>query len=160
MNKKGHIKKGVTLLRVSTRRQGRSGNGLGAQRKSIYYYFKLHKIRLVKEFIEIGSGRPRQRPQAQKAIEYCRQQNLTLYVAYQSRLARNVGFIYDLIESGFDFINVESPTDDKVGKLIKALIDERAGDDISSTTKTSLANAAERKGAKFGGNSAKRKRTM
>lgn len=160
MNKKQEIKKGVTLLRVSTRRQGRSGNGLGAQRKSINYYFKLHKIRLVKEFVEIGSGRPRNRPQAQKAIEYCRQHNLTLFVAYQSRLARNVGFIYDLIESGFEFISVESPNDDKLAKLFKALMDERAGDDISSTTKTSLASAAEEKGVKFGGNSVKRKRTM
>jgi len=153
------MKKGVRHLRVSTPRQGRSGLGLAAQRRITDYYFKTNKILLVKEFVEVGSGRPRKRPKAQKTIEYCRKHNLPLYVANQSRLARNVGFIYDLIESGFEFISVESPGADKLQKLFQAIIDEKAADDISRNTKNSLVSAAK-KGVKFGGNSRKRKRTM
>lgn len=154
-----HMKKGVRHLRVSTRRQGKSGLGLAAQRRITDYYFKANSILLVKEFVEIGSGRPRKRPNVQKTIEYCRRHNLPLYVANQSRLARNVGFIYDLIESGFEFISVESPGADKLQKLFQAIIDEKAADDISRNTKNSLVSAAK-KGVKFGGNSRKRKKTM
>jgi DNA invertase Pin-like site-specific DNA recombinase len=156
-----HMKKvkGVRHLRVSTRRQGQSGLGLAAQRRITDYYFKANNILLVKEFVEIGSGRPRKRPKAQKTIEYCRKHHLVLYVANQSRLARNVGFIYDLIESGFEFISVESPGADKLQKLFQAIIDEKAADDISRNTKNSLVSAAG-KGVKFGGNSRKRKKTM
>lgn len=157
MNKIHHIRKGVAHVRVSTRRQGQSGLGLAAQQRIIKQYFKFNKIELVRVFVEIGSGRPRKRPIAQKTIDYCRKQNLTLYVANQSRLARNIGFIYDLIESGFEWINVDGPSDDKLAKLFKALMDERAGDDISANTKNSLNS---KKGIKFGGNSKKRKRTL
>jgi DNA invertase Pin-like site-specific DNA recombinase len=153
------MKKGVRHLRVSTPRQGRSGLGLAAQRRITDYYFKANKILLVKEFVEVGSGRPRKRAKIQKTIEYCRKHNLPLYVANQSRLARNVGFIYDLIESGFEFVSVESPSADKTQKLFQAIIDEKAADDISRNTKNSLVSAAK-KGVKFGGNSRKRKRTL
>ncbi|MBO9565723.1 MAG: recombinase family protein [Niastella sp.] len=153
------MKKGVALLRVSTPRQKRSGLGLAAQERIVRYFFKINRIVLVKIFIEHGSGRPRKRPKAQKAIDYCRKQNIPLYVANQSRLARNVGLIYDLIESGFEFINIECPAADKYQKLFQAIIDEKAADDISRNTKNSLISAAK-KGTKFGGNSRKRKRTM
>lgn len=153
------IKKGAALLRVSTRRQGRTGFGLAAQRRIIDYYFKANKILLVKVFIEIGSGRPRKRPKAQKAINYCRKHDFPLYVANQSRLARNVGFIYDLHESGFEFISIENPATDKRTRIFQALMDELAGDDISRNTKNSLVSA-RKKGVKFGGNSKKRKKTM
>lgn len=153
------IKKGVVLLRVSTRRQGRSGLGLTAQRRIIDYYFKINKIVLVKVFIEIGSGRPRNRPKTQKTIEYCRTHGIPLYVANQSRLARNVGFICDLIESGFEFFSVESPMADEYQKLFQALIDQKAADDIRRNTKNSMVSARD-KGVKFGGNSKKRIKTM
>lgn len=153
------MKKGVAHLRVSTQRQRRSGLGLAAQRRIIRYYFKSNGIALVKEFVEYGSGRPRKRPKAQRTMDYCRKHNVTLYVANQSRLARNVGFIFDLIESSFDFISIESPGADEYQKLFQAIIDQKAADDISRNTKNSLVSAAK-KGVKFGGNSRKRKKTM
>lgn len=154
-----HIKKGVALLRVSAPGQKRSGLGIAAQQHIIRHYFKVNNIRLVKEFIEYGSGRPRKRPKAQKAIDYCRKHGLTLYVANQSRLARNVGFIYDLIESNFEFISIENPTADKYTKLWQAIVDEKTGDDISRNTKNALVSAVK-KGIKLGGNSKKRQRTI
>jgi DNA invertase Pin-like site-specific DNA recombinase len=154
-----HTKKGVSHLRVSAPGQKRSGLGIAAQRRIIAHYFKVNNIILVKEFVEYGSGRPRKRPKAQKTIDYCRKYVLTLYVANQSRFARNVGFIYDQIESKFDFINIESPYADKYQKIFQALIDEKTGDDISNNTKNALLSAAK-KGIKFGGNSKKRLRTL
>src|SRR5262245_40331279 len=118
-------KLGVAHLRVSAPGQRRSGLGIAAQRRIIRHYFKINNIRLVKEFIEYGSGRQRKRSKAQKTIDYCRKHNLTLYVANQSRLARNVGFIYDLIESKFEFVNIESPNSDKYQKIFQAIIDEK-----------------------------------
>ena len=161
MNRKPtkQIKKGVRHLRVSTRRQGRSGLGLAAQRRITDFYFKANNILLVKEFVEIGSGRPRKRPKAQKTIEYCRRYNLPLYVANQSRLARNVGFIYDLIDSKFEYTPIDMPHADKSQRLFQAIIDEKSADDLSANTKNSLVSARS-KGVKFGGNSKKRKKTM
>jgi DNA invertase Pin-like site-specific DNA recombinase len=153
------IKKGVAHLRVSAPGQKRSGLGIAAQLRIIKLYFKANNIQLVKVFIEYGSGRPRKRPKAQRTIDYCRKRNLPLYVANQSRLARNVGFIYDLIDSNFEFINIESPNADKYQKLFQAIIDEKTGDDISRNTKNALVSA-RKKGIKFGGNSEKRKRTV
>ncbi|OQP60362.1 hypothetical protein A3860_33830 [Niastella vici] len=153
------IKKGVSHLRVSTRRQGKSGLGLAAQRRLIAYYFKANNIQLVKEFIEIGSGRPRLRPKLKKTIDYCRKNNLSLYAANQSRIARNLGFVYDLIDSGLDFKSVDNPTADKRSKLFQALMDDLAGDDISRNTKNALVSARN-KGVKLGGNSKKRRKTM
>jgi DNA invertase Pin-like site-specific DNA recombinase len=152
-------KKAVSHLRVSTRRQGESGFGLAAQRFLIARHFKANNIILVKEFVEIGSGRPRHRPKAEKTIEYCRKHELPLYVAHQSRLARNVGFVYDLIDSGLEVISVANPTADKRTKIFQALMDEMAADDISNNTKNALVSA-RKKGVKFGGNSKKRQRTM
>lgn len=158
MQAKG-IKLGVVHLRVSAPGQKRSGLGIAAQRRIIRQYFKANNIRLVKEFIEYGSGRPRKRPQAQKTIDFCRKHGLHLYVANQSRLARNVGFIYDLIESGFEYTYIENPTADKYTKLWQAIVDEKAGDDISQNTKNALLSAAK-KGVRLGGNSKKRLRTL
>lgn len=152
-------KKAVSHLRVSTRRQGKSGLGLAAQRRLIAQHFKANNIQLVKEFVEIGSGRPRMRPKLKRTIEYCRKNNLPLYAAHQSRIARNLGFVYDLIDSGLDFKSVDNPTADKRSKLFQALMDDLAGDDISRNTKNALISAVK-KGIKLGGNSKKRQRTI
>jgi DNA invertase Pin-like site-specific DNA recombinase len=152
-------KLGVTHLRVSSPGQKRSGLGIAAQRRILRLYFKANNIRLVKEFVEYGSGRPRKRPKAQKTISYCRKYEMHLYVTSQSRLARNVGFIYDLIESSFQYTYIENPTADKYTKLWQAIVDEKTGDDISTNTRNALVSAAKR-GIRLGGNSKKRLRTL
>jgi DNA invertase Pin-like site-specific DNA recombinase len=153
------VEKGVAHLRVSAPGQKRSGLGIAAQMRIIKGYFQANNIVLDKVFIEYGSGRPRKRPKAQKTIDYCRKHNRTLYVANQSRWARNVGFIYDLIESGFKYVYIENPTADKYTKLWQAIVDEKTGDDISTNTKNALMSAAK-KGIRLGGNSKKRIRTV
>jgi DNA invertase Pin-like site-specific DNA recombinase len=153
------IEKGVAHLRVSAPGQKRSGLGIAAQLSIIKGFFKSNNILLDRVFIEYGSGRPRKRPKLQKTFDYCRKHNRTLYLANQSRLARNVGVIYDLIESGFKYIYIENPTADKYTKLWQAIVDEKTGDDISTNTKNALLSAAK-KGIRLGGNSRKRIKTL
>jgi len=47
----------ISYLRVSTSRQGRSGLGLQAQRKTVEDYLNGGHWKLVKEFVEVESGK-------------------------------------------------------------------------------------------------------
>lgn len=56
------MKNALTYLRVSTQRQGASGLGIEAQRAAIKPFCRDHGYRVVEEFMEIESGRHRDRP--------------------------------------------------------------------------------------------------
>jgi len=58
-----HQGKFVAYFRVSTDRQGKSGLGLGAQRKSVLDYLDGGRWDLVGEFTEIESGKQNDRPE-------------------------------------------------------------------------------------------------
>ena len=60
----------VAYLRVSTRKQGYSGLGLEAQREIIQKYLR-DKTPVV-EFVEIESGRKKDRPKLKEALSLCR----------------------------------------------------------------------------------------
>ena len=62
----------VSYLRVSTARQGRSGLGLEAQRQAVEDFLNGGNWQLVKEFVEIESGKKADRPQLEKAFQLCR----------------------------------------------------------------------------------------
>jgi hypothetical protein len=56
--------KWVSYLRVSTGKQGRSGLGLEAQRAAVLDFLQ-NGGKLVKEFVEVESGKTDERPQLQ-----------------------------------------------------------------------------------------------
>ena len=87
----------VAYLRVSTQKQGYSGLGLEAQREIIQKYLR-DKIP-VAEFVEIESGRKKDRPKLKEALSLCRKTEATLIVAKLDRLARNVSFLSNLLEN-------------------------------------------------------------
>jgi hypothetical protein len=62
----------VSYLRVSTARQGRSGLGLEAQRQAVEDFLNGGNWQLVKEFVEVESGKKADRPQLEKAFQLCR----------------------------------------------------------------------------------------
>ena len=64
------MKQAVMYRRVSTGRQGRSGLGLAAQKKIVRHYCQTHHIKLVREFVEVASGRNNKRPKVLQAIRY------------------------------------------------------------------------------------------
>lgn len=89
----------VSYYRVSTQRQGASGLGLEAQRKSVSEYLNGGDWSIVAEFTEVESGKRSNRPQLAAALAYCKQHKATLIIAKLDRLARNVFFISGLMES-------------------------------------------------------------
>ena len=71
----------ISYLRVSTAGQGRSGLGVEAQRQAVETYLNGGKWKLVKEFVEIESGkRSDNRPELAKALALCRAHRAALHV--------------------------------------------------------------------------------
>ena len=99
----------VSYLRVSTARQGISGLGLEAQRESVANDLNGGRWSLVKEVVEVESGKRNDRPAIAEALRLCRLHRATLIIAKLDRLARNVHFISSLMEAGVDFVAVDFP---------------------------------------------------
>src|ERR1700687_4759607 len=121
----------VSYLRVSTARQGISGLGLEAQRESVASYLNGGRWSLVKEVVEVESGKRNDRPAIAEALRLCRLHRATLIIAKLDRLARNVHFISSLMESGVDFVAVDNPHATKFTIHILAAMGEHASEMIS-----------------------------
>ena len=85
-----HQGKFVAYIRVSTDRQGRSGLGLQAQRKSVHDYLDGGRWELVAEFTKVESGKRSDRPELEKALAACRKFKAKLVIAKLDRLSRNL----------------------------------------------------------------------
>ena len=98
-----------SYLRVSTDRQGRSGLGVEAERAAVENYLNGGSWTLVAEFVEVESGKRNDRPSSRRGAGMCRLHGAKLVIAKMDRLARNVAFISNLMESGADFVAVDFP---------------------------------------------------
>jgi DNA invertase Pin-like site-specific DNA recombinase len=87
----------IAYYRVSTDKQGKSGLGLDARRQAVAG-FVAGRGEIVAEHTEIESTRNK-RPELHAALEACRKHKATLLIARLDRLARNVTFISNLMES-------------------------------------------------------------
>jgi DNA invertase Pin-like site-specific DNA recombinase len=103
------MRKFVSYLRVSTDKQGRSGLGLEAQRAAVASYLNGGQWKLVKEYVEVESGKNDKRPQLQKALHHAKVTGATLVIAKLDRLSRNVAFIDNLQESEVPFVCADMP---------------------------------------------------
>ncbi|WP_374303831.1 recombinase family protein [Ferrovibrio sp.] len=140
----------VAYYRVSTERQGRSGLGLEAQQKAVADYLNGGRWKLVAEFTEVESGKRKDRPKLAEALAACRAYGATLVIAKLDRLARNVAFVSNLMESGVDFVAVDFPQANKLTVHILAAVAEHEREMISQRTRDALAAAKARK-VKLGG---------
>jgi DNA invertase Pin-like site-specific DNA recombinase len=138
----------IAYYRVSTDKQGNSGLGLEAQRQSVATYCA-GRGDIIAAFTEIESGRKTARPQLAQALATCRQQRATLVIARLDRLARNVAFIANLMESGVDFVAVDMPEANRLTIHILAAVAEHERELISSRTKAAL-KAAKARGVRLG----------
>jgi DNA invertase Pin-like site-specific DNA recombinase len=145
-----HTGKFVAYYRVSTQRQGRSGLGLEAQQTAVRDYLNGGDWRLVAEVTEVESGKRSDRPKLAEALKLCRLHGAILIIAKLDRLARNVAFISNLMESGVDFHAVDFPQANRLTVHILAAVAEHEAKVISERTKAALA-AAKRRGVKLGG---------
>ena len=130
----------VAYYRVSTERQRISGLGLEAQREAVGRHVGTGQ--LVAEFTETESGkRHTNRPQLLAALAECRKRRAVLLIARLDRLARNVAFIANLMESGVDFIACDMPQANRLTIHILAAVAEHEREMISQRTKAALAAA-------------------
>ncbi len=141
------MSKFVAYYRVSTDKQGRSGLGLDAQRQAVAD-FVANRGQIVQEFTEIESTRNK-RPELQAALDACRKHKATLLIARLDRLARNVAFISNLMESHVDFVAVDMPEATRFTIHILAAVAEHEREMISKRTKDAL-KAAKARGVKLG----------
>src|SRR5215472_3856743 len=125
----------VSYLRVSTERQGRSGLGLEAQRKAVEDYLNGGAWHLLHEYVEIESGRRNDRPQLAAALALAKATGATVVIAKLDRLARNVAFISNLMESGVEFVAADMPMANRLTVHVLAAVAgrrARARDDLAA----------------------------
>lgn len=134
----------VSYLRVSTARQGASGLGLEAQRAAVTTHVAAGQHQLLEEFVEVESGAKSARPELQAALANCRLHRATLVIAKLDRLARNVAFIANLMDSGIDFVACDMPQANRLTLHLLAAIAEHEREMISQRTKAALAAAKAR----------------
>jgi DNA invertase Pin-like site-specific DNA recombinase len=134
----------VAYYRVSTRKQGKSGLGLEAQQGDVRSYLNGGNWKMVAEFTETESGKRSNRPQLLAALALCRLHNATLIIAKLDRLARNVNFISNLMESSVEFVAVDMPTASRFTVHIMAAVAEQEGIMIAARTKAAMATAKAR----------------
>jgi DNA invertase Pin-like site-specific DNA recombinase len=144
-----HQGKFVAYFRVSTDRQGKSGLGLEAQRKSVLDYLDGGRWQLVAEFTEVESGKRSDRPELQKALATCKRLKAKLVIAKLDRLSRNLAFIATLMDSGVEFIAVDNPHANKLTIHILAAVAQHEREIISARTSAAL-QAARARGKRLG----------
>ncbi len=139
----------VSYMRVSTDKQGITGLGMDAQREAVRRYVD-GRGQIIAEFIEVESGKKQtNRPQLLAAIAECRKRRAVLLIARLHRLARNVAFIANLMNSDVEFVAVDMPQANRLTIHILAAVAEHEREMISQRTKAALA-AAKARGVKMG----------
>jgi DNA invertase Pin-like site-specific DNA recombinase len=122
---------------------------LEAQREAVARHVTATGGRIVREFVEIESGRKADRPRLAESLAACRLHGATLVIAKLDRLARNVAFVSNLMESGADFVACDFPQANRLTVHILAAVAEHERAMISERTKAALA-AAKARGVRLG----------
>jgi DNA invertase Pin-like site-specific DNA recombinase len=144
----------IAHYRVSTKRQGKSGLALEAQRAAVAAYLNGGDWQIVAEFTEVESGRNSNRPELDKALAAARLHHATLVVSKVDRLTRSVAFLSRLLKAGMDvrfadFPQIEGATGRFMLHMLVSVAEFEAGM-ISTRIKQALA-AAKRRGVVLGG---------
>lgn len=138
----------VSYLRVSTKSQGESRLGLESQESIVKKFIKEPDV-IVKQYIEVESGKNNNRPMLLEALNYCKEHKATLLLATLSRLSRDAKFILTIQESDIEFVCVDMPQANKFTISLFGLISQYEREQISERTKNSL-QALKARGVKLG----------
>jgi DNA invertase Pin-like site-specific DNA recombinase len=144
----------IAYYRVSTRRQGRSGLGIEAQRARVEQFAAAEGFDLIGELVEIESGKGcdalDRRPRLAEALARARKERCPVIVARLDRLSRDVAFISGLMASRVPFIVAELGSDaDPFMLHLYAALAEKERRLISERTRAALA-ARKQSGMKLG----------
>jgi len=140
----------VAYYRVSTDRQGLRGLGMDVQRAAVEIYAAQTGSEIVADYCEAETTTgKREHPELKRAIVHARRTDARLVVANLDRLARNVAFLSELMESGIDFVAADNPTANRLTIHILAAVAEDEARRISERTRVALAVYKQR-GGKLG----------
>lgn len=144
----------ITYIRVSTSQQGRSGLGIEAQRQSLRQFAKVEGLELVREFVEVETGKGAdaldRRPQLRAALAAAKKLRCNVAVAKLDRLSRDVHFISGLMAHRVPFVVAELGADiDPFVLHLFAALAEKERSLISTRTRQALA-AAKARGVTLG----------
>jgi DNA invertase Pin-like site-specific DNA recombinase len=139
----------TAYLRVSTARQGQSGLGIEGQRVAIEGYCASTGSKVGREFVEVESGKRSDRAVLRDALAYAKRTRTRLVIGKLDRLARNVAFIANLMESDVEFVALDIPGANRLLLHVMASVAEAEGRAISERTVTAL-RAAKARGVKLG----------
>ncbi len=152
----------IGYIRVSTKKQGKSGLGLEAQKRAIRNLLNEDDI-LIAEFEEVESGKNKERPKLLEAIQKCKETKATLVIARLDRLSRSLSFISQLMDSGIEFVACDMKHANRFTIQIFAALAEQEARFISKRTKVALAEL-KAKGVRLGSpqnlNDRSRKRSL
>jgi len=148
----------VSYTRISTQRQQDSGLGLAAQQVAIKSLVNQHSGKVVAEFTETESGRKGagHRPELDKALAACKEHKAVLVIGKIDRLARNVSYFLNILDSSkvdirFADLPDVCPKSDEGRMLLITMANfaEFEGRRIGTRTRAALAVAKSR-GVKLG----------
>lgn len=149
----------LPYYRVSTQKQGQSGLGLDAQRKTVEEFVAnrggvialpmTEDARDLKAsgFVEVESGRNNKRPKLADALAQCEMTGATLVVAKLDRLSRNAAFLLQLKDSEVNFVAADLPDANTMTVGIMAVVAEYEAEVTATRTRKALAVSQERRRA-------------
>lgn len=141
----------VAYLRRSKKEQS-STLGIEAQQEDLSHYVRSAGGRIINTYVEIESGTRKKiekRVVLQQAITECLEKNAILIIAKLDRLARDVEFISNLMNSQVKFIACDMPRANEFTVHIMAAVAEQEAKRISERTKSALSELKKR-GVKLG----------
>jgi DNA invertase Pin-like site-specific DNA recombinase len=141
-----HYGKFVAYFRVHVDTEGRFE--LEAQRVAVLNYLNGGRWSLATEFTEIESGK-RNRPELEKALAACKKFKAKLVIAKLGRLSHSLAFIANLMDSGVEFIAVDSPHATKSTLYILADVAQHTRELLAVRT-TAANRAAKARGKRLG----------
>ncbi|TGE06094.1 recombinase family protein [Hymenobacter fodinae] len=127
----------VTYIRVSTAKQGASGLGMEAQRTIVNTFIDSTSA-IIREYVEVESGKNNNRPILAQAIADCKRNGYTLLIAKLDRLSRSVSFLFNLMDTKVDFVAADLPTANTLTIGIFATIAQYERELTSSRTRAAL----------------------
>ncbi len=148
------IRKLISYVRVSTKKQGTSGLGLEGQLAAVNQYVATYGGTIVAEYREVESGKVADRPELLKALAHARRIGATLVFAKLDRLSRHARTLLTILESNVSvaFCDMPQVPEGPTGKFIltqMASVAELEAGLISQRTKAAL-GAAKARGTLLG----------
>jgi DNA invertase Pin-like site-specific DNA recombinase len=133
----------VAYYRVSTEKQGKSGLGLAAQRSRLDAFVSSND-RILREFVDVQSGRKDDRSGLSKALAFAKAKRATLLIARLDRFSRRVSFIARIMDEGISLCCAEMPNATEFQLHIFAALAQEERRLVSERTRGALAEAKKR----------------